>query len=274
MFGLLRTFCLLLLSVVLGSCIAIPIPVHDDDPFPNAREKLLEDRTTREYIFALLGEPASYEQGSEWVYTAPEIEWAIVVATGGYGGGGGGGTMLIGQQHFLILQFNDQDVVADYRFESAAPEPRSCTSSLYCHDGANAVMRFADKSTESQVKDFKIAEGQCGVYLFGATKPKRTVLLDGEKMGTYWFGGSFFFWNIEPGEHQIAVHDGNQASTSELLVTCQENELIFIENVRSFWENRSQLNIIESTRGRKWIAKKSRRLIVSESGRFEELPWP
>ena len=196
MVGVMRTICLLLMSVVLGSCIAIPIPVHDDDPFPNAREKLLEDKTTREYIFALLGEPASYEQGSEWVYTAPEIEWAMVVAAAGYGGGGTSGTMLIGQQHFLILHFDDQDVVADYRFESAAPEFRSCTSSLYCHDGANAVVRFADKKIESQVKEFQISQGQCGVYLFGLTKRKRTVLLDGEKMGSYWFSGSFFFWNI------------------------------------------------------------------------------
>ena len=259
---LLRSVYLLLMSVVLGSC--IPIPVQQDEPFPHATEKLLEEPTSREYIYSLLGEPASYEQGSKWVYTAPEIEWAM----GNYGGGS---TILQGQQHFLILHFDDQDVVEDHRFESAAPSPFSCTPSLYCHDGAYGVVRFADKITESQVKDFHITQGECGLYLYGQVSLERTVFLDGEKMGSYFIPNSFFFWNIEPGQHEIAVHHGTDVSVSKLSVTCQESELIFIR-LGAFFKAH-QLSIIESAKGRKWVANKGRRLIYSESGSLADLPF-
>lgn len=263
-----RNICLSLISVMLGGCV-FPAHIDQDDPYTSARKKLLEDRKTKEYILALLDEPAAiYEQGSQWVYTASEIEWEVAAISPQ-----AAGVQLFGKQHFLILNFDEQDVVRVYQFEFADAQPFRCTPSQYCHDGAGNVMRLADRGTESKVKEFPVSNNQCGVYLYGVGRTGRgnyTVTLNGARMGSVFMRPiTFFYWNLNPGNHEIAVFPRPVV----LSVNCNKNELIFVRFNPGFWSDKtSKLEIVEASKGRKLIKEKIQRLILAESGRYEVKP--
>lgn len=254
---------------MLDGCI-LPHHVDQDDPFRVARELLLKDGTAKEDIVQVLYEPgATYMQGSEWVYTAHQVEWEIWIIAPEQSGSG---KYRYGKQHFLILHFNEQDLVVDHQFEFVESSP--CTPTQYCSDWADHVMRLADRVTESKVKEFPVSNYQCGVYLYGVTGLQRqgieSVTLNGEIMGLGFMPQTFFFWNLDPGEHEIALHP----TPIVLAITCQDNELIFVRpKFSGLWKRKLiSLEIVEDSKGRNWVKKKRSRLIYSQSGRFEEIP--
>ena len=106
---ILLAFLLILFS---SACVVIPTPEHrDHGRVPCDDEKtafMVQDTTNKEEILLKLGEPdLVLNQERTFVY-----RWEMVAAyffVGGYGAGAGGP---IQRSHFLIIEFDDKNIVS------------------------------------------------------------------------------------------------------------------------------------------------------------------
>lgn len=245
-----------LLAFLLNACVVIPIHVGEEPPFESDIPDLVVGQTTRSEVIEILGRPAaSYHNGKDWVYTASQISWelwGISLSTAGKDP--------IGDQKFLALTFDGNDVLASKRLEVGEPEPGNCTGIGFCHDGEGHVMRFATNNANLQAKSFVVPEEKCGVYVFGYGLNHR-VDLDGVHMGFAFVSKVYFFWNLDPGKHEISVHP-KPASTQ---FNCHDGELIFVNVKARFGTGNTTLELVSENEGRKRISRIGMRLILSES---------
>ncbi len=118
----------LLIALFTGACIVIPTPEHRlGGRVPCDDEKtafIVKDTTSKEEVLLKLGEPdLVLNQERIFVY-----RWEMVAAyffVGGYGAGTGGP---IQRPHFLIIEFNDKNMIS--RHEGRASVFSSSTPSV------------------------------------------------------------------------------------------------------------------------------------------------
>jgi len=115
----------LVLVLFSSACLVIPTPEHrDHGRVPCDDEKtafMVKDTTTKEEILLKLGEPdLVLNQERIFVY-----RWEMVAAyffVGGYGAGTGGP---IQKPHFLIIEFNDRNLVSRHEVRASVFSSRT-----------------------------------------------------------------------------------------------------------------------------------------------------
>jgi len=253
-------FALLFCSHILSACIAVPRFV--DEPYSDLAY-LKTGSTTKNDVIDQMGEPgATYLQETEFVYTKfrPTSSVALM-APGGIG-------YSDGDQYFLQLIFDAQGVLSDFQLESGFRQPSGCIASGWCAGYGkygNQVWRIADRKQEIIAKQFSVAGDRCGIYFAGPTPATTEVSIDGRRMGAI-LGKPFFqYWNVEPGNHDIAIElqPGAKESWSlrtlpSLQLDCMGGDLIFIQ-LKAGWSTFS-LDLLDRSEGREQIGE--RRLIV------------
>lgn len=272
-------FNILLLSLgflTFGGCVVIPIPTGQEDPYDKVNTDLLVGQTNKVQVRTKLGNPAAiYSQDSTYVYTATqanwEIAWLVVGTTGA-----GAGMETEGEQHFLILEFDEQGTLIDLQLDISDDNPGSCSKMGICHDGAGHVVMLASKAEEAEAKQFPISSTHCGTYLYldirnyfgNRNTGQIKIYLDGEYMGYagQWRKGSFFYWSLDPGRHEISYFPNPGALTFD----CRDGELVFVL-LRIEDSKPLSLELVSNSEGRKQIGAKGfylpkRRLIIPESG--------
>jgi hypothetical protein len=267
--------CLITLS--LGGCI-IPIHVDEEEPYAEVTAELLADITTKSYVQRHFGKPAAtYSQGSEYIYTAYEKNWEIPHFIP-RAGGAEVGVATAGKQHFLILNFGENDVLTDLQIDIADDAPGACAETGICHDGFGHIVRLASKAEETKAKEFPISNKQCGIYLYPVINHntrQTTVTLNGEYMGFVgqWGKGTltFFFWSLDPGKHEITYYSMRPGGPGPgtLSFTCRESELVFVL-LKMKGEVPLSLELVDNSEGRKQIRNSGfyypkRKLILPES---------
>lgn len=214
------------LSLILSGC--IPIPTFEGEPYSDEISNLKVGITTKNNVLDLLGEPgATFSRESEFVYTDYQSEVVFI-----------GPNVTMGQLHFLVLSFNENDVLGDYFIKSAPPDSHGCIDSGWCASQKRAF-RLADKSEDTKAKQF-VAGNQCGIYLYGRFQATISVTLDGKDMGFVFGKRHFQHWKIIPGSHEIAqvaqpgISTWGMPEFPSLSIDCVGGEIVFIK-VNSFW---------------------------------------
>jgi hypothetical protein len=117
-------------AVLLGGCIAVPVPVQSAKPAElrtrmRGTEKgappFLDGATTRREILLLMGEPdrAWGEDGEQYfLYRADDLHAVIVVMIFGPTTGAAGGTP-VGSRLFLAMEFDRRGVLCRHRLNNA-----------------------------------------------------------------------------------------------------------------------------------------------------------
>jgi hypothetical protein len=120
-----KIFFALLLILFSAACVVIPTPEHrDHGRVPCDEEKtafMVKDTTKKEEVLLKLGEPdLVLDRERIFVY-----RWEMVAAyffVGGYGAGTGGP---IQRSHFLIIEFDDKDIVARHEVSASVFSSRT-----------------------------------------------------------------------------------------------------------------------------------------------------
>jgi hypothetical protein len=262
--------CLMALS--LDGCIAIPIPTGAEEPYAKVASDLSIDITTKDDVQPRFGKPAAvYSNGSKLIFTEYRNYWDVPFISSQPSGMG---ISTIGKQHFLILDFDDQNILTDIQLDDADDSPGSCSRTGICHDGAGHIIRLASKTQEAIAKEFSVSSDRCGAYLYAHkdhSTRQTTVTLDGVYMGFVgqWGIRPFFFWQLKPGKHEITYHPGS----GTLSFTCRKGELLFVQLKMKDGVPWS-LEVVDNSEGRKQIRSSGlwhpkRNLIVHESGHSE-----
>jgi len=259
-----------LTTFFLGGCIVIPVPTGGAEPYAEVATFLPVEDTSKDDVLRRFGKPAaSYSHGSRYVYTKYKRNWEIweFIAQSG----GGASVKTAGKQHFLVLDFDEEDRLTNIRADIADDWPGSCSETGICHDGAAHLVQLASAAEETDAKKFSISNEQCGIYFYShkdRNTRKTTVTLDGEYQGYVgqWGIRPFFFWRLDPGKHEITYYPG----PGTLSFSCREGELMFVR-LRMNGEVPSSLELVNHSKGRKQIRSSGawypkRKLIVPESG--------
>lgn len=120
-----KIFFSLLLILFSGACVVIPTPEHrDHGRVPCDDEKtsfMVKDTTTKEEVLLKLGEP-DLVLNHERIFV---YRWEMVAAyffVGGYGSGTGGP---IQRPHFLIIEFDDRNIVSRHEVRESVFSSRT-----------------------------------------------------------------------------------------------------------------------------------------------------
>ena len=200
----------LLLSLVLSSCIAIPIKVPPGDK-PFNKEFLTSIKvgeTTREQVRSYLdtapGAPrlTRFDQDSTWVYHATRDTWQWLVCAGGpymADCGVAGGV----RDYFLMLQFDDRDTLTKLDLDSTLGK---CAESHACHVG-DLIMVYASEARDHRAKSAK-SMSECQLFVFstlGWTSSDHVIgiWLDEKMLGWLLEDDAFLFSRINPGSHSL-----------------------------------------------------------------------
>lgn len=256
----------LLFSVFLNGC--IPIPINEDDPYAGDVPDLNVGSSTINDVINHFGEPAAtYSHGSIYVYSAFEKTWEITYLLPP-----AIGVANFGNEHYLILNFNERGILVDQKIENGDGRGL-CTDTGLCQTQAGQIVWFAGDEEETQVKEFPTSSNGCGIYLYvdGIVSPRKTsVALDGENLGqiaVVHVGTGFFYIEVKRGDHVIIAKKVTAKPDSvKLPVACNENENLFVRlKDRHFDTSTPLLELVDPSTGRKKI--KRRHLIIPQSSR-------
>jgi hypothetical protein len=245
---------LMLLSLALSGC--IPVPRFVEEPFQEDVPGLIAGLTTKDDVLQLFGEPgATYEQESVFVYAKFQETITFI-----------GPDMTFGNQHFLVLSFDQNGVLGEFSIDTDAPDFRGCSASGWCSAYGARVLRLADSGQDAIAKRFLSPGDRCGIYIYGPISPLVAVSIDGQSIGGVFSKRYFQFWKVDPGTHEVALvlQPGEEErwglkNLPSVSATCAEGELVFIR-LKKGW-TRAFLKVVEPSEGRKQIEE--RRLIVS-----------
>ena len=288
----LQRFPLLLASpllISLSACIAFPIQLPDEEPFKDEKLAFIEiGKTTKEEIATAMsvfpmktdeGEvrvkwtPQKYRGGDWWLYaqTREELKWFFIYMIPSYGGGGGGDFGTIGDvdYRFLLIKFDNNGVVAEYELSSS--EGGGCDRYGICVRESH-YMLLASEDEDRVVKQFDIPADRCGVYVYGKWRVAVSIWLDSHRVGWHLDKKQFFFWQLDPGIHQLGSRSLDVPDQSPIEFSCAAGSLYFFELERkrtslwqpgpmSFW---AEIEQRDAVKGREAIGKRQLTLNITE----------
>ncbi len=289
----LQRFRLLLALPVLASlsaCIAIPIQLPDEEPFQDEQLAFIEiGKTTKEEIATAMSDfpietdegevrvkltPQKYRGGDWWLYaqTREELKWFFIY--GWPGGGGDAGTIGDVDYRLLLIKFDNNGIVAEYALSSS--EGNGCDRYGICVRVSHYTL-LASEDEDRVVKQFDIPADRCGVYVYGKSYvyQKRWVAvpiwLDGHRVGWHLDKKQFFFWQLDPGIHQLGSRSLDVPDQSPIEFSCAAGSLYFFElerKTRSLWQPGisfwAEIEQRDAVKGRKAIGKRQLTLNITE----------
>lgn len=206
-----REFWLVFLLLTACSVHSSRVSASDPTPTVDGMHSFEVGSTSKNTVIELFGEPnATFNSEATFAYFADELrggDWLKdmgvlglallgLVATGNPQLGGG--------WHFLILTFDERDVLMDYQHEFSDHFEGDCISAGWCVKHGR-IFRLADEGEDTRAKQFDVANHACGIYIFGRFQPEMTLYLNGTDKGGVFSRRYFQLWAIDPGLHEIEI---------------------------------------------------------------------
>lgn len=242
--------------LLLIACTGYSSDVLSSDPKPtvDGTQSFELGSTTKNNVIELFGEPsATFDNEATFAYIADESAirklihavsaLSLVVASGaGAATGNPYFPPVPGTWHFLILNFDEQDVLTDYQHEFSDHLESDCIRAGWCVKHGR-VFRLADESEDTVAKQFAVANHACGIYIFGNFEPEMALYLNGIDKGGVFSSSYFQLWTTDPGMHEIEIRPQPGLQTWDwsgvprVTFNCLAGEAVFVrlsglENVR------------------------------------------
>ena len=265
------------LVISLSACIAFPIQLPDEEPFNDGKLAFIEiGKTTKEEIATAMSDfpmekdegevrvkltPKKYRGGDWWLYaqTREELKWLMI-------GPQDVGTIGDVDYRFLLIKFDNNGVVAEYELSSS--EGDGCDRYGICVRESH-YMLLASEDEDRVVKQFDIPADRCGIYVYGKRWVAVPIWLDGHRVGWHLDKKQFFFWQLDPGVHQLASRSPDVLDQKPIEFSCAAGGLYFFELKRkrsccpmSFWAEIEQRDAVKR---RQAIGKRQLTLNITES---------
>ena len=249
--GLVNLFSILvqlLLLTGLSSCIILPYEYGHKELFNEERLAFISiGKTTKEEIANTMSDlgmaqeedeirrdlvPMKFRDGHWWLYgqVRKEAKWAYLMLVP-YGGGDAG-TIGDIDYRFLLIKFNNKDVVADYELSSS--EGLGCNRQGVCVAKGSYTLN-ATVEDNDRAKQFTSNGDRCSLYLYGDQKNGERVWLDNEVKGSLLKKKDYFFlWQVEQGNHTLEVEGASMTGLNEryggksIEFQCAAGELYFV----------------------------------------------
>jgi hypothetical protein len=228
---------LIILSTVLYGCPFI-LPVHKPDPLPFSADKndlAIVGYTTKDKVVLRWGKPSTSRLNERmYIYARGQKDWVWV---GGvlilyYGAAGLVGSMPTYKTHFLIFEFDKNDIVTSihtvsgdsgeiesgyYVVSSGAYTAYNKLDSKFVRDLGTGVSVSVDrgwhfsprdfilrapKHMDKQSKQFVPPPNKAVIYYYKKISDNFEVELDGDLSGDPGSDG-FLMWVVDPGDHTV-----------------------------------------------------------------------
>jgi hypothetical protein len=233
---LFRCLCIACLPCSLVGCLILP--VDDEEPFANDQLAFVEPgSTTRAEVLEQLGPPALSRKGDRIaLYLDEEVKaWAMTQ----YGSGP------IVKFACCVIEYDDEDLVADAETVSRMDSSQGCTDdglcfkAVYEQEGEIGVAFvgayvFARPQDDLAAKVFATDSERCGVYLYKTgSKPQfrdtLQVLRSGQETN-YVDSTGYLHWLQPPGPIEITAKElrGYSAVSPVFTLECEPGALYFL----------------------------------------------
>lgn len=152
----------ILSSAVIGSCIAIPVPLLPQNPHEALEIQLQNEETSRESLIKTIGHPDFVLGKDLAVYAESKMHSALLIA-----GEGGAGAVSLGEiDYMLTVQFDDSDRVAHYELSEGSGVHEGCMEIGICFTPSTLNVPLAPAELDYQAKKFRARKNECSIYLF------------------------------------------------------------------------------------------------------------
>jgi hypothetical protein len=268
----------------LSACV-FPVQRPDEEPFKDDTLAFIEiGKTTKAEIASAMSNlivksgtdevnmqltPRKYRGGNWWLYAQTRKEQAWIVWAGP-------GLAQLGNvdYRFLLLKFDKNGVVAGYELSSS--EGYGCNREGVCVLGPSHSL-LASKDEDRVVKQFDILFDHCGIYVYAKSKfvgsyylNPISIWLDGHQVDWLLNQEHFFFWQLDPGVHQLAADSPIAEHQASIEFRCTAGELLYFElgeTRKSIFSSRYWIEIEHqnAVTGRKAVTKRRLTLDTTES---------
>ena len=159
-------FLVMPLSLVMSSCVAVPVPWFPKNPYTSEQIEFLEaEDVSRVEVVSKLGTPWANLDEKTFVYLANKNSAFIIVAV--YGGGGG--DQPINRDYFLVIDFNEAGFVSGFETYSDSLRHNFCFENGICLQSKTFNIPLAPTELDEQAKKFEAVDDKCVVYVFRDT---------------------------------------------------------------------------------------------------------
>ena len=225
-----RLLAALPLIAVLPACIAVPVGLGGEEPFPDEQLAFIEiGESTKEDIATVMPQPMQFRDGNTWLYvrTRKEANWLVVGIT--LDGDAWETTSGSFDLRYLEIKFDDSGIVAGY--ETSSSEGSGCNRSGVCSIRGFDHMLVAPDGEDQVVKQFDQPADRCAVYVYGKPSRAMRIELDDRQIGGLFDRNYFIYEQTGPGSHQL---DGDYVSNGPIEFVCPEGSSVFLE-VKKKW---------------------------------------
>ena len=248
------------LFVVLSACAVLPVGIGEENLLDEGSlDFIVIGNSTKREISSAMSKhlssepgasvaPVEFKNGDWWLYTQTRKEgkWLVwVVSDGG----------IIGKvdYRFLLIKFDASGVVQDY--EVSKSEGNECNLEGVCIGNTPPPQLLAPFGEDRVAKGFKASQDRCHIYVYGTPNMQNAqlkvipVLLNGREAGQIVDRKQYFFWQLDPGPHQLSAFNSSRASKRSLMFECRPGAQYFFEfhgyelelRERSMWEGRADI---------------------------------
>ncbi len=261
------------LLISLSACI-FPAQLPDEKPFKDEKLAFIEiGKTTKEEIATAMSDfpmktdegevrvkltPQKYRGGDWWLYARAreELQWTVLAGTD---------AEEIGDvdYRFLLIKFDNNGIVAGYELSSS--DGYGCNRYGVCVRWPDYTL-LAPEDEDRVVKQFDIPADRCGVYVYG----RGPIWLDGHRVGWLLDKKQFFFWQLDPGVHQLASRSPDVSDQKPIEFSCAAGGLYFFEvrrKTRGFpfrMHLALEIEQPDAVKGREAISKRQLTLNITE----------
>ena len=253
--------CVLPVVLTTGCIVVIPIPTGEKPYYSGAIPGLEVGITSKDEAISNFGVPDGiYAEGSELVYIDTVENWKIAWGFFVPYGGGDVGLETLHKRHVLLLLFDEKNDLTRFELDTAGDDFGDCTNNGICLSESGAFMRYADEVSDAEAKQFRVAEGQCSIYLDGPGNKKAYEASLGGSIPVNMFSTrAFINWIAKPGRQSIVIWP----ETTFLDFDCQDGEVVFV-HFDYRWTGPSKLFMEDEVTGREHLSTK--RLVLLPTG--------
>ena len=201
------------LSLILASCVVIPLPWFPTDPHEEPLAALAgKDAVTREEILQAWGDPWASAGEYNLIYVADKNSSYVVVAT--YGGTGSGWGPMTQRDYFVSFFFDESGVMKRVDTYADTGKHNHCFVSGVCFSRKTRNVPLMPEAKDKEAKQFKASPDKCSVYVY--RKPfsdgisykeyvdiQLAIKVEGDFYPATSFGASvpegFFRWELKAG---------------------------------------------------------------------------